>query len=74
MPIGEKQRIEFNAHRVFSLPYLLNVFKGYFTVEAFYYIDDERVLHKVVDVYAEEGTEKSFGCHYGCGIFILRKN
>jgi len=72
-PIGKKQRIEFNAHRVFSVPYLIGVFSEGFYIEAFYYIDDEQILHKIEDINMDAGMNTSFGCHYGCGIFILRK-
>ena len=34
VPIG-KQRVEFNAHRVFSIRYLLKLFKGKYTVDYF---------------------------------------
>lgn len=65
VPIGE-QRVEFNAHRVFDLDHLLDLFKGTFEVVSFSYVDDTGELHKnepLVDP----------GCHYGCGIFELTK-
>jgi len=71
VPIG-KQRIEFNAHRVFSVKYLLDLFKNKFVVESFSYIDDNKNIFTHQDLIPEQ-IEKSYGCNYGCGIFILRK-
>lgn len=71
VPIGP-QRIEFNAHRVFSVAYLLECFSGRFILDYFSYVDDKGDLHENVPV-TEEGIKNSFGCHYGCGIFELTK-
>ncbi len=71
VPIGE-QRVEFNAHRVFSVQYLLSILKKTYQVDCFSYIDDSARLH--TDVELESGAvENSFGCNYGCGIFELTK-
>ena len=71
-PIGP-QRIEFNAHRVFSLLYLLNnMFKGFVTVKSFSYVDDSGNFHKNIDL-NEDMIKSNFGCNYGCGIFELVK-
>ncbi len=70
-PIG-RQRIEFNAHRVFNLSYLLALFKGKFVVEAFSYVDDKGNLHENVTL-DEQYVMNNFNCHYGCGIFELKK-
>ncbi len=72
VPIGP-QRIEFNAHRVFSVSYLLKMVEPDFTVEDFYFIDDDNMLHHQPDLEMANATANSFGCNYGCGIFILRK-
>ena len=45
MPIGP-QRIEFNAHRVFSVSYLLTCLAARFRVEAFSFVDDDGSLHE----------------------------
>lgn len=71
VPIGP-QRIEFNAHRVFAVPYLLEIIKDKFTVNSFSYVDDEGELHSEVDL-TTDATAASFFCQYGCGIFILTK-
>lgn len=71
VPIGE-QRIEFNAHRVFSVAYLLKMINGHYRVDNFSYIDDAG--HLTLDpILTEEAVRTSFACHYGCGIFELTK-
>ncbi len=70
-PIGP-QRIEFNAHRVFDVKYLLAFFKGQFDIIEFSYINDEGHLLTNVELLPEE-VKNNFGCHYGCGIFIMKK-
>ena len=71
VPIGH-QRIEFNAHRVFSLQYLLDMFKNKFHIISFSYVDDKEDLQKDIQL-TEENIKNSFNCDYGCGIFELRK-
>jgi SAM-dependent methyltransferase len=70
-PIG-KQRIEFNAHRVFSLRYLLDLFAGRYNIDHFSYVDDAGDLHENTELTAA-GIESNFGCVYGCGIFEMTK-
>lgn len=71
VPIGE-QRIEFNAHRVFSTRYLLNLLTPFYKLESFAYVNDELRFFPSV-MLNDPGFEDSFSCHYGCGIFVLRK-
>ena len=40
VPIGP-QRIEFNAHRVFSIDYLMELFNGKYRIDKFSFIDDK---------------------------------
>ena len=70
-PIG-RQRIEFNAHRVFDVSYLLNMFKGKFDTVSFSYVDDKGDLHRNA-ILAEPSIQQNFGCKWGCGIFELKK-
>lgn len=72
-PISKNQRIEWNAHRVFSLSYLIEkMFKQKFKVLSFSYVDDQWNLHQ--DVALDQKNIKSgFWLHYGCGIFELKK-
>jgi hypothetical protein len=72
-PIGKHQRIEFNAHRVFSLAYLIPILQSSFTIESFSYVDDAGELIVNADLTIET-INNSFNCTYGCGIFVLKKN
>lgn len=71
VPIG-RQRIEFNAHRVFSVGYLLALFNKNYTLSSFSYVDDKGDLFENVTLGATD-IDNNFGCNYGCGIFELKK-
>ena len=71
VPIGP-QRIEFNAHRVFSVSHLLACFEGRYHLDRFSYVDDHGDLHDDVAV-TDDHISNNFGCRYGCGIFELTK-
>jgi hypothetical protein len=70
-PIGP-QRIEFNAHRVFSVSYLVSLFETKMKIISLSYVDDKGELHREVD-FSQREIEESFSCNYGCGIFELQK-
>jgi len=70
VPIGP-QRIEFNAHRVFSVSTLLSMASD-FRVDAFSYVDDRGDLHEN-SALAADAVVADFGCRYGCGILELTK-
>lgn len=70
-PIG-KQRIEFNAHRVFSVMYLINIFKDKYKILSFSYVDDKGDLFENVNL-ENSFIENNFNCRFGCGIFELVK-
>jgi hypothetical protein len=71
VPIG-KQRIEFNAHRVFSVRYLLELFSGRYQIDYFSYVDDAGDLHENAEL-TDASIANNFNCKYGCGIFEMRK-
>jgi SAM-dependent methyltransferase len=71
VPIGS-QRTEFNAHRVFSLSYLLELFKEKYTITSFSYVDDKGDFFENAPL-TTENIESNFLCKYGCGIFELTK-
>ena len=71
VPIGA-QRIEFNAHRVFNVEYLLNLFIGKYRIDFFSFVDDRGELHENVPLESKK-VKENFGCHYGCGIFEMSK-
>ena len=71
VPIGPS-RIEFDAHRVFSVADLRGYLTERFSVLEFLYVDDSGDHHEVslVDFFADI---ENFGCQYGCGIFVLQR-
>ena len=71
VPIGP-QRINFNAHRVFSISYLLDLLKDDFELKTFSFVNDEGDLYENVTLTKAE-IDRNFGCNYGCGIFELVK-
>jgi hypothetical protein len=71
VPIG-KQRIEFNAHRVFNIDTVLTMAKSQFELIGFSYVDDLGDLHENINL-DDQQREFNCGCYYGCGIFELRK-
>jgi SAM-dependent methyltransferase len=70
VPIGP-QRIEFNAHRVFSVAYLLSMV-GELRMDAFSYVDDTGDLYENAKL-SDEAVVANYGCQYGCGILELTK-
>ena len=71
VPLGP-QRIEFNAHRVFSLDYLQQMCAQNFDIEEFSYIDDEGGLHESVALDCD-AARVNFGCRYGVAILDMVK-
>ena len=71
VPIGP-QRIEFNAHRVFSLEFLLKNFSTKYQIDQFSYVDDQAVLHENTSL-TDDQVLNDFGCRFGCGIFEMTK-
>lgn len=72
-PISKNQRIEFNAHRIFSLKYLIeNMFQDIFEIISFSYVDDKWDLHKDI-ILDKKNISSVFNLNYGCGIFELKK-
>lgn len=71
-PIGRRQRVEFDAHRVFSVPFLLDLMKPSFRIDRFSTVDDEGNLHVDQDPRSTAACD-GFGYRLGCGIFELTK-
>jgi Caenorhabditis protein of unknown function, DUF268 len=69
VPIGP-QRVEFDAHRVFSVPFLVDLVGRKFSIEQFWYIGDDDDLYGPADLSSREAAN-SFGCRLGCGILDL---
>lgn len=70
-PISCRQRIEFNAHRVFAVPRLCALLQPLFDIQAFAFVDDQGNLNTHVDV-REPQAQHTWGLNYGCGIFELQ--
>ena len=71
VPFG-RQRVEFHAHRVFSLKYLLELLSPYYTIDSFSYVDDNNTFFENV-VISEKLIENNCNCYFGCAIFELTK-
>lgn len=71
VPLGQ-QRVEFHAHRVFSLKYLLEMITSYYKIDAFSFIDDNNIFYENVNI-SEEKIANNCGCRLGCAIFELTK-
>ena len=71
VPIGF-QRVEFNAHRVFSLRYLFDILSKKFDIISFSYINDSGDFFKFCKT-SDDEIASNFNCKYGCGIFELKK-
>lgn len=67
VPIGA-QRTEFNAHRVFSIQTLLDLFANKFVIRRFAVVGDDDHLRLDVPLSAEVIANNA-GCLFGCGIF-----
>ncbi|MDI9313745.1 MAG: DUF268 domain-containing protein [Hydrotalea sp.] len=73
VPMG-KQRVAYNAHRIYNATYLLDWFKDMkLKVINFSYVDDHDNLHKNVRL-APQKISQNYGVNnYGCAIFQLQK-
>ena len=72
VPIG-RQRIEFNAHRVFGLPHLLEIFKANgLELLNYSFVNELRNLTENVAI-SQETIATASDLTYGCGIFELKK-
>ncbi len=69
-PIGSRNKVIFNAHRVFDPQFILSVepIKSQFELISFNYVDDNGDLHKSVNL-----LEQAPICEYGCGIYVFNK-
>jgi hypothetical protein len=70
-PIGP-ERIEFNAHRVFSLRCLHTLLTKNFDILDFGIVTDENELLTDIKL-NDELLDNNCGQYYGCGLFVLRK-
>jgi SAM-dependent methyltransferase len=64
--------LAFNAHRIFSIQYLLDLFVDKYELLSFSYIDDFDKLHIDVNL-SPEIIANNAACKMGCGMFVMRK-
>ena len=72
VPTGEPQRVEFNAHRVFSMRSLRKELAESFDIERVAFVHDSGDLSADVDPFSPQ-ADSSFGARYGCSIWMLSK-
>lgn len=72
VPIGKKERIEFNAHRIFSVETILSLTKNDYKLSSFSFVDDFGDLTHLKDLdLIRYFKEKDL--RFGCGIFEFIK-
>ena len=71
VPMG-LQRIDFNAHRIFNLNYLIKWVSRDFNINTFSYVDDNGDFHEDIQL-SDELISINCNCHHGCAIFVLSK-
>ncbi len=71
-PVGPL-RIEFNAHRVFSVSYILEnfIFKNNMEIIECALVDDNSDVFLNLDI--QDGVQNNFKCNYGVLIMKLKK-
>jgi hypothetical protein len=72
VPTGKFQRVEFNAHRVFSIPFLRDVFHLDFEIADLLFVDDSGRARYEVDPWGADSNE-SFNAAYGLSVWELTK-
>ena len=72
VPVG-LERVEFNAHRVFSPRTIISACENMFTLVEFSLIDDEGILARNVDILSSPHLLDGDGMNYACGIFQFQK-
>jgi hypothetical protein len=72
VPTGLDQRVEFNAQRVFTLPFVRDHLTGAFDIDQLAFVADDGSLLSDLDPYGAD-AERSFDASYGCSIWVLRK-
>ena len=68
VPIG-RERVEFNAHRVFNPATILNILSEQFDLKGFSYVDDHGDFFENVQLTATKISNILQEVIYGCGIF-----
>jgi len=72
VPISQRQRIEFDAHRLFGVPHLLEMIDPIFDIVRIAVVDDSGELREDLKIRSAEAS-RTFDIEYGCIIFVLLK-
>jgi SAM-dependent methyltransferase len=72
VPTGMQQRIEFNAHRIFSLPFLKKTVSNDFDILQVDFVLDDGSLSTKIDL-DSHAAQRSFDAKYACSIWKLQK-
>lgn len=72
VPISRHQRIEFDAHRLFEVPHVVELVEGEFDIESAAIVNDAEDLVRDVDVRSPE-ARRTFDVEYGCIMLTLTK-
>ncbi|GAB3255248.1 hypothetical protein GCM10027456_31830 [Kineosporia babensis] len=72
VPMSRNQRIEFDAHRLFGVPHLLEMIEPHYNILSAAVVDDSGELHRDMNVHSAAGL-RSFDVDRGCIIFVLEK-
>ena len=73
VPISRRQRIEFDAHRLFGVPHVVELVSPQFDVVSAAIVNDADDLVRDVNV-TSPAAQDSFGVEYGCIMLTLRKH
>jgi len=71
VPIG-RQRVEFNAHRIFAPQTVIRLANPWFDMEALSIVDDRGNLNEMMPL-TEESLRFGEQLNYGCGVFEFRR-
>lgn len=69
VPTAREQRIEFNAHRVFSLPFIRDRLAERFEISRCSFVQDDGSLTEDLDPCGAD-AERSFGAEHGCSMSL----
>ncbi|UJL31480.1 DUF268 domain-containing protein [Mycolicibacterium vanbaalenii] len=68
VPISRSERIEYDAHRLFGVPRLLEMIELAFEIEAVAVVGDDNQIRRNLDPASAE-AQRSYDVNYGCAIF-----
>ena len=73
VPTGREQGVEFNAHRIFRLPFFRDELALRGQIIELSFVDDDGNLHRSCDPYSQS-AEESFGARYGLSIWTVENS